>query len=534
MSFEYKKEDFSDEQSHEILIKSFEILGINDNFLNLTRNQMQEKAVMKYKDDKHKLNQIKIAINIIINMYDYFNLIAQKLNDLDINIYNSEGKETKVTKKLLKKKYHELARKYHPDKGGDPVKMKEVNAAYNFLILFADEKSNTRSPHKSPAKATKVSISRSISQPALPTHAPPPIPAHALPPSPMNPPPSISAHAPAHGPPPEPKLPPPPVSQEIPIAPRKAAPLFLLNGPPKKPPKPVKNPPKKPPKPVKNPPTKPPRKIIPKNRFIPTPYSQRNIIPPKAPSRFTKAKGRAKGMANYIKKRYGSFTVKKAKDRMANNFKKMNAFFTRKNKDVVNNSKAKTPFIGPIEKSPEQLGLPKNPPPPGPIEKSPEQSQSNTWPPPPPGPKNPPPPFWKVPDVILENEPSWAKLSQYEAKKNPTKTNKSNKAKQPEFAYAPENMPVQDSEVKSQRVTPVWDRSPRRLEKTEPKAKDIQKTQKKPKSTSISQSRNHTKTNKNTEEDKKRNKWFRSFGFFKKPKEKHIPVKGNVRYFNQE
>ncbi len=43
-----------------------------------------------------------------------------------------------TTRKEIVERYHLLAKKYHPDKGGDPEKMKEINEAYQLLIEFCD------------------------------------------------------------------------------------------------------------------------------------------------------------------------------------------------------------------------------------------------------------------------------------------------------------------------------------------------------------------------------------------------------------
>ena len=75
-------------------------------------------------------------------------------------------------------------------------------------------------------------------------------------------------------------------------------------------------------------------------------------------------------------------------------------------------------------------------------------------------------------------------------------------------------MAVQEPEV-IERTTPEWARSPLHLDKQEPKAKYIPKPQPK------AQTRIHTNTNTNNVTNKKRNRWFRSFRFFrKKPKDK--------------
>ncbi len=48
------------------------------------------------------------------------------------------GLPIKTTRKEIIERYHELAKKYHPDHGGDPEKMKELNSAYELLINYCD------------------------------------------------------------------------------------------------------------------------------------------------------------------------------------------------------------------------------------------------------------------------------------------------------------------------------------------------------------------------------------------------------------
>ena len=47
--------------------------------------------------------------------------------------YNLLGVDKKATHAQIKKAYHKLALKEHPDKGGDPEKFKLITAAYEVL-----------------------------------------------------------------------------------------------------------------------------------------------------------------------------------------------------------------------------------------------------------------------------------------------------------------------------------------------------------------------------------------------------------------
>jgi len=44
-----------------------------------------------------------------------------------------------VSREDVKKQYHFLAKKNHPDLGGDPVRMEMINNAYKLLTTYMDE-----------------------------------------------------------------------------------------------------------------------------------------------------------------------------------------------------------------------------------------------------------------------------------------------------------------------------------------------------------------------------------------------------------
>ncbi len=44
-----------------------------------------------------------------------------------------------ITKEDIKKQYRFLARRYHPDRGGDPEKMEQINKAYSVLMKYIEE-----------------------------------------------------------------------------------------------------------------------------------------------------------------------------------------------------------------------------------------------------------------------------------------------------------------------------------------------------------------------------------------------------------
>jgi len=44
-----------------------------------------------------------------------------------------------ISKADIKKQYHFFAKKYHPDLGGDAVKMEQINYAYKLLMKYIEE-----------------------------------------------------------------------------------------------------------------------------------------------------------------------------------------------------------------------------------------------------------------------------------------------------------------------------------------------------------------------------------------------------------
>ena len=44
-----------------------------------------------------------------------------------------------ITKDDIRKQYHFLAKKNHPDLGGDEVLMEQINSAYTFLMQYIEE-----------------------------------------------------------------------------------------------------------------------------------------------------------------------------------------------------------------------------------------------------------------------------------------------------------------------------------------------------------------------------------------------------------
>jgi DnaJ family protein A protein 2 len=52
---------------------------------------------------------------------------------VDTKLYDILGVKSDADASTLKKAYRELVKKHHPDKGGDPEKFKEIDAAYKVL-----------------------------------------------------------------------------------------------------------------------------------------------------------------------------------------------------------------------------------------------------------------------------------------------------------------------------------------------------------------------------------------------------------------
>ncbi len=58
-------------------------------------------------------------------------LIEEALERLDLPKF--------ITKEDIKKQYRYLARKYHPDRGGDDEMMESLNAAYSLLMKYIED-----------------------------------------------------------------------------------------------------------------------------------------------------------------------------------------------------------------------------------------------------------------------------------------------------------------------------------------------------------------------------------------------------------
>ena len=50
-----------------------------------------------------------------------------------MNYYNTLGLQRNASDAEIKKAYRSMAMKYHPDRGGDEKKFKEISQAYEFL-----------------------------------------------------------------------------------------------------------------------------------------------------------------------------------------------------------------------------------------------------------------------------------------------------------------------------------------------------------------------------------------------------------------
>ena len=68
------------------------------------------------------------------------------MNDLE-KYFKILEVEVGASKEKIKKAYRKLAHKYHPDKGGDEAKMKELNEAYTILSKPAKIQPQLFQPH---------------------------------------------------------------------------------------------------------------------------------------------------------------------------------------------------------------------------------------------------------------------------------------------------------------------------------------------------------------------------------------------------
>ena len=49
------------------------------------------------------------------------------------------GLPSMITREDIKNQYRHLAKKYHPDRGGNPEEMEKINRAYALLIAYIDQ-----------------------------------------------------------------------------------------------------------------------------------------------------------------------------------------------------------------------------------------------------------------------------------------------------------------------------------------------------------------------------------------------------------
>ena len=99
------------------------------NFCMYCASEKIEKSVRARAETKTERAQRKAEFNL-----HFLNMVGSVLNGLfafapppEFILPPRNGKPSALEAELLKEGYRKLATKYHPDKGGDPEKMKELN-----------------------------------------------------------------------------------------------------------------------------------------------------------------------------------------------------------------------------------------------------------------------------------------------------------------------------------------------------------------------------------------------------------------------
>lgn len=76
----------------------------------------------------------------MLTLWDEAEALIQSISDKKhLNEYDLLGIEPGATKRGVKNAYRRMARKLHPDKGGDPEAFKALYAAYRKLLTVAKE-----------------------------------------------------------------------------------------------------------------------------------------------------------------------------------------------------------------------------------------------------------------------------------------------------------------------------------------------------------------------------------------------------------
>jgi hypothetical protein len=77
-----------------------------------------------------------VAVSKQVQLKEFLNLFEMKTSDLpkETQSYNAAATELAKFKKVVRKKYHKIIFKHHPDHGGDEEIMKKVNELYGSVM----------------------------------------------------------------------------------------------------------------------------------------------------------------------------------------------------------------------------------------------------------------------------------------------------------------------------------------------------------------------------------------------------------------